>query len=125
MAGIEVVWNGKDEIALRIKNPGNSDFDIPLPAAWAKVTGRALIAAAAISESNNPNLPAGTVVDDVPLPVMRYVTGIHKTNGEPVLRLTVAGDLTMSFQMPADTAEACGKALQEVGEKARPQGLPS
>ena len=39
--------------------------------------------------------------------------------------LTVAGGLTLSFQMPGPTAEACGKSLQEAGEKARPQGRAS
>lgn len=125
MAGIEVVWKSKDEIALRLSAPGREPAEIPMDPESARLIGRALIVAGVASESDPPPVKVGEVIQQGDLHVMRHLTGVQKTNGEPILRLTVAGGLTLSFQMPGPTAEACGKSLQEAGEKARPQGRPS
>lgn len=77
-----------------------------------------LACAVALSGQNPPK--AGTIVGDAHMPVMKWMVGTSKVNGEPVLILTVPPGIELTFQMPSKGAKDLGNALLSQGEGTAP-----
>jgi hypothetical protein len=82
---------------------------------------RGLLACAAVLSGANP-APAGTIIGDAHLPVMRWVVGTSAANGEPALIFSVPSGIELTFQMPPQAAKELGEALIAQSQRSAPLG---
>jgi hypothetical protein len=74
-----------------------------------------LLCCAAIEAGPDPKPQPGTIVPGCLLPVMGWRTGRESLTGETILELDLPGNVTLQFQFPGTTAQACGQALTTAG----------
>jgi hypothetical protein len=96
------------------------DTDIIFASADAQNIAPQLLCCAALEAGPAPRPLPGTVIPGCHLPVMNWRVGRSHINGEPILEIDVPGNVTLRFQFPASTAQACGQALIDAGVAASP-----
>jgi hypothetical protein len=79
-----------------------------------------LLCCAALEAGPDPKPLAATIIPGCHLPVMGWRTGRSTVNGEAILEIDVPGSVTLRFQFPGVTAQACGQALAAEGIAAAP-----
>jgi hypothetical protein len=79
----------------------------------AAALGQSLLAASVVCHGGPPKPKPGTPIKDCHFPVEQWTTGTSNVNAEPVLVLRVAGGISLVFQFPKQSAQDCGRALQQ------------
>ena len=103
------------------KDHSGDDIDVIIQSADIGTFIEPLLCCAAL-ESFEPDrsLPIGTVVPGCHLPVISWKTGLSNVNGKPALILTVAGGTELTFEFPPESAQDCGRALEQTAKVAAP-----
>jgi hypothetical protein len=96
------------------------DTDIMFSTADVPNIAPQLLCCATIEAGPGPRPLPGTIVPGCHLPVMGWRVGRSTVNGEPILEIDVPGNVTLRFQFPASTAQACAQALAAEGVAASP-----
>jgi hypothetical protein len=112
---VSVGPNDMPRLNLRI---ADREFPFDLTPKQAGDLGQALLAAAVGYTSGGARPPVGTLVERCRLPVMKWATGLSMTNGLPLLRIHIPGDIELVFKLTPQSAADCGTSLSESAAQA-------
>jgi hypothetical protein len=115
IADIAAVKLGPLETAvITAKDLANNDIEIIIPSTAIRHLAEPLLCVAAVNASPPRRPPEGRSIYGCVLPIMKWETVKGEFNGEPILKLYLAGAV-LQFQLPAQTAVECGNALAAQG----------
>lgn len=117
-ATISVIWQSAERIEVHVESDKGVSA-LAMPAEVAARVGRSLLVAGSQSPTSPLQVAPGTVMSDGSLEVEAIRVGFHAETGVPVLVLTVAHGVQITFHMSSQAAETAGHALQTAGRQAR------
>lgn len=117
-ATISVIWQSAERIEVHVESDKGISA-LAMPAEVAARVGRSLLVAGCQSPTSPLQVEPGTVMSDGSLEVETVRVGHHADTGAPVIVLTVAQGVQMTFHMSSEAAEVAGHALQAAGRQAR------
>jgi hypothetical protein len=96
------------------KDLANNEIEIIISSTAIRHLAEPLLCIDAINASPQLPRPEGRSIYGCVLPIMKWETGKGEFNGEPILKLYLAG-AALQFQLTAQTAMECGKSLEAQG----------
>lgn len=119
-ATISVIWHAAERIEVHVESDEGVSA-LAMPGEVAARLGRSLLVAGTQSSTSLLQVDPGTVISDGSLEVEQLRVGFHAETGAPVIVLTIAHGVQMTFHMSAEGAQVAGHALQAAGRQAQGQ----
>ena len=119
-ATISVIWHTAERIEVHVESDQGASA-LAMPGEVATRLGRSLLVAGTQSDTSLLQVEPGTVMSDGSLEVEQFRIGFHADTGAPVIILTIAHGVQMTFHMSAEGAQVAGHALQAAGLQAQGQ----